>query len=195
MPFTPFHLGFGVFLFALCPFIDVTAILIGTVIIDIEAILYLLFKVGALHGYTHSLLGVMIYLIPCTFFSWVFYKILAKMTNRKFRFNWLFSSISSLLGLVSHVIFDASLYPEMMTYYPFSQVQGHLFGIMSYQTVIIILVSMFAAGVLIILIKSLLRFKFEKNVLLSYNLVIPTLTEDALFILNRKVCFFHFLTL
>ncbi len=173
MPFTPFHLGFGAFVFALCPFIDVTAILIGTIIIDIEGVLYLLFKIGALHGYTHSLLGVMIYLIPCTFFSWVFYKLYMKIANKKFRFNWLYSGISSLLGLVSHIIFDGSLYPEMMIFYPFSQAQGHLLGIMSYQTIIIILISMFAVGALIIAVKSLLRFKFEKNVLLSYNLLKP----------------------
>ncbi|MHA1447611.1 MAG: hypothetical protein ACTSSN_13030 [Candidatus Heimdallarchaeaceae archaeon] len=180
MPFTPFHFGFGVFLFAICPFIDVTAILIGCVIIDIEGVLYLLFKIGALHGYTHSLLGVMIYLIPCTFFSWVFYKLLAKMMNKTFRFNWLYSGISSLLGLVSHVIFDGSLYPEMMIFYPFSQVQGHIFGIMSYQTVIIILTSMFALGVIIVIVKSLLRFKFEKKLLISYNLILAAEIEKAL---------------
>lgn len=180
MPFTPYHLGFGVFIFAICPFIDITAILIGTIIIDIEAVLYLLFKIGALHGYTHSLLGVMIYLIPCTFFSWAFYKLLAKITKRKFRFNWILSGISSLIGLISHIIFDGSLYPEMMFFYPFSQVQGHLLGIMSYQTIIIILVSMFAAGALIITVKSLLRFKFEKNILLSYNLLKPLDIEDTL---------------
>ena len=173
MPFTPFHFGFGVFVFALCPFVDLPAILVGTVIIDIEGILYLLFKIGREHGYTHSLLGVMIYLIPTTFISWVIYKIYQRITKKEFRFNWILSGISSLLGLISHVIFDGSLYPEMMIFYPFSQVRGHIYGIMSYQTIIVMLTMMFGVGAMIVMVKSILRVKLGRNLLISYNLFLP----------------------
>lgn len=177
MPFTPFHFGFGVIVFALCPFVDIVAILIGTVIIDIEGILYLLFKIGVEHGYTHSLLGVMIYLIPCTFFSWLFFKIYKKVTKMDYRFNWILSGVSSLIGLISHVVFDGSLYPEMMIFYPFSQVSGHIFGLMSIQTAYVLLAVLFGVGLVIILVKVLLRFKFEKNLLISYNFFMPLKKE------------------
>lgn len=180
MPFTPYHLGFGIFLFSICPYIDVISILIGTVIIDIEGVLYLLFKIGVPHGYTHSLFGVMIYLLPCAFFSWIFFKLLQKKSKLQFKFNWLLSILSSLLGLVSHIIFDGSLYPEMMILYPFSTETGHIFGIMNYQTIVILLTTMFFVGVCIILVKILIRFRFKRNILLSYNIQFPIIAEDQL---------------
>jgi len=180
MPFTPYHLGFGVFLFSICPYIDVISILIGTIIIDIEGLLYLLFKIGVPHGFTHSLLGVMIYFLPCAFFSWIFFKILQKKSKLQIRFNWILSILSGLLGLVSHIIFDGSLYPEMMILYPFSTETGHIFSLMNYQTIVILLTTMFFVGVCIIFVKIVLRFKFKINLLLSYNLKLPLKAEEQL---------------
>ncbi|NHK30481.1 MAG: hypothetical protein FK730_03965 [Asgard group archaeon] len=63
MPFTPFHLGFGVLLSAVFfPFIDPIALLLGTILIDLEPIFHLIFNVGQLHGVMHSLLGVIVFL-------------------------------------------------------------------------------------------------------------------------------------
>ncbi len=178
MPFTPFHLGFGIFLFALCPYIDAFAILIGTVFIDIEGILYMLFAIGVQHGYTHSLLGVMIYLIPCSVFSWLIYKINQKITNREYKFNIPLSLLSSFIGLVSHIFFDGCLYPEMKILYPFSTQTGHLFGIMNNTSIVILLSSLFAAGVFILVVKILLRYRFKKNILISYNFPLQTKSKE-----------------
>lgn len=179
MPFTPFHLGFGLLLFALCPYLDVFAILIGTVIIDLEPIFYLLFGVGALHGYMHSLLGVIVFLLPSTFLSWSFYKILEKVLPKKFLFNWPLSLLSSFIGLVSHILFDAGLYSEMMLLYPFSQKTGILFGYWTHLITIITLSAMFLLGLVILFVKYVLKYKYNKELLLSYNLS-QKVTEEAL---------------
>ena len=74
MPFTPFHFGFAFFLYSIFPFLDPIALLIGCVIIDIEPLFHLLFNVGELHGIIHSFLGVIVFLIPVSLISWLFFR-------------------------------------------------------------------------------------------------------------------------
>ncbi|HUT80755.1 MAG TPA: metal-dependent hydrolase [Candidatus Bathyarchaeia archaeon] len=169
MPYTWYHIGFAVLLFSLIPYIDPIAIILGTVLIDIEGVLYLLFKIGVEHGYSHSLLGVMIYCLPCVFFSWLFYFVLGKITKRSYNFKWYLSLISGIVGLLSHIFFDGSLYPEMKVLYPFSKNTGLLYGLMSYRTAVIILTVMFFGGILILLVKIILKNKIKIIKMIFYN--------------------------
>lgn len=61
IPFTSFHVGFGILLFARLSFLDQKALFLGTIIIDLEPIFHLLFDEGQLHGVMHSLLEVIIW--------------------------------------------------------------------------------------------------------------------------------------
>jgi hypothetical protein len=86
MPFTPVHLGFAIFIFSILPFVDPIALLIGTIIIDVEPIFYLITGIGQMHGIMHSTLGVMVFFIPTSFISWLCYKYLYLSFFRDFRF-------------------------------------------------------------------------------------------------------------
>ncbi|MHA1213047.1 MAG: hypothetical protein ACTSSH_11350 [Candidatus Heimdallarchaeota archaeon] len=171
MPFTPFHLGFGVLLIAICPFFDPIALLLGTILIDLEPIFHLLFNIGQLHGVFHSVLGVIVLFFPISVISWVSYKLVNKWFNYQYKFRWSLSLISSFLGLFSHILFDAGLYPEMMLFYPFTKQTGFLFGYWDSRISMIALSVMFALGVIILAIKMTVKhyLKIKQVTLIERN--------------------------
>jgi hypothetical protein len=59
MPFTPYHFGPGLFLgLVFLGFIDFPTFLVASVIVDIEPLLVMLFRLDySLHGFFHFLLG------------------------------------------------------------------------------------------------------------------------------------------
>ena len=163
MPFTPFHLGFGVLLIAICPFFDPIALLLGTILIDLEPLFHLLFSVGQLHGVFHSVLGVIVLFFPISVISWGSYKLINKWFNYQYKFRWYLSLISSLLGLFSHILFDAGLYSEMMLFYPFTKQTGFLFGYWDSRISMIALSVMFVVGVIILAIRMALKHYMKKK--------------------------------
>ncbi|NHJ12817.1 MAG: hypothetical protein EAX95_04035 [Candidatus Thorarchaeota archaeon] len=73
MPFTPYHLGpaflIGVIFF---PALDVAALLLSSVTIDIEPLAMLMFGIpGPLHGYLHTFLGATVMAILASCVVWV----------------------------------------------------------------------------------------------------------------------------
>lgn len=162
MPFTPIHLGFAVFVFSIFIFLDPIALILGTILIDLEPIVHLLFNVGQLHGKFHSFLGVIVLTIPISVISWGCYKMF-KLDRYLRKFNWTFSILSSLLGLVSHILFDAIIYPEMMLLYPFSSETGILFGSWSQNTNLWILIGMLCAGTIILILRVILKKYYKRS--------------------------------
>ncbi len=162
MPFTPIHLGFAIFVFSILPFLDPIALLIGTVIIDLEPIFYLITGIGQMHGIMHSTLGVIVFFIPTSFFSWLCYR-LFKLERYLPKFNIYISLLSAILGLISHVFFDAVLYPEIMFFYPFSKQTGLLYELIPFSAVYWILGVMSILGSIILGIRYYVRFRRQKN--------------------------------
>lgn len=162
MPFTPVHFGFAIFIFSILLFIDPIALLIGTVIIDVEPIFYLITGIGQMHGIMHSTLGVMVFFIPTSFISWLSYKYL-KLDRYLPKFNIYISLLSGILGLFSHIFFDAILYSEIMFFYPFSQTSGILNNLISSSAVYLILGIMALVGALILVLKYYLKYQQKKK--------------------------------
>ncbi len=167
MPFTPFHFGFAVFLYSIFPFLDPIALLIGCVIVDFEPLFYLIFNVGELHGIIHSFLGIIIFLIPVTLISWLFFRWF-KLEQYIKPFSPYFSLLSSFLGIFSHIFFDAIIYPEMMFLFPFTKTQGILFGLWSSRIDYIVLSVMFCVGLIVILTRLFIkRYKNKETQLID----------------------------
>ena len=162
MPFTPIHLGFAIFIFSILPFVDPIALLIGTVIIDLEPIFYLITSIGQMHGIMHSTLGVIVFFIPTSFISWLSYKYL-KLDRYFPKFNIYVSLFSGILGLFSHIFFDAILYSEIMFFYPFSNTNGTLYNLTSSSVVYLILGLMFLIGALILGLRCFLKHQQKKK--------------------------------
>jgi len=163
MPFTPVHLGFAIFIFSIIPFVDPIALLIGTIIIDVEPIFYLITSIGQMHGIMHSTLGVIVFFIPTSFISWLCYKYL-KLDRYLPKYNVYISLLSGILGLFSHIFFDAILYSEIMFFYPFSNTNGILYDLTSSFAVYLLLGIMFLVGTLILGLKYYLKYQQKKKI-------------------------------
>jgi len=144
MPFTPFHFGHAL-PFCFVDFkkkrVDVASCLIGSIIVDIHAVIIFLFGLPQpLHGPVHSFLivtilgvltGVLVHFTQnfwnkiTTFFKW------EQKTTLKSKIFW------ALLMCYTHLFLDAFLYSEMNFWWPF--LNGNPFyGILSSPTVYMI---------------------------------------------------------
>ncbi len=123
MPFTPYHLGpallLGVVFF---PFVDIIALLVGSIILDIEPLIILMTGTGLpLHGISHTYLVATIVALLTTGIIWVLRGPLYEILSI-FRINQEPSvkriGLSSIFGTYSHVLMDSFLYPEMNPFFP-----------------------------------------------------------------------------
>ena len=124
MPFTPFHLGPGLFIgLTFLSFIDIPSFLIASVIIDIEPFLVLIFDLNyPLHGFFHSFLGgfivaalltivmskIRMYFTPLI----TFFKIEQSISLKKILF-------SSICAIFLHILLDAPSYSDIRPFFPF----------------------------------------------------------------------------
>lgn len=123
MPFTPFHFGpallIGMLLF---PIFDLPALLIASVIPDLEPLFILTFHLSLpLHGFFHSYLGASILGILTAIIVYYLHGFLRKimalfMLEQKSSFKRIL--YTSLFGVYSHIFLDSFLYGEMNPFYP-----------------------------------------------------------------------------
>ncbi len=123
MPFTPYHFGpaflLGILLF---PFIDLTTIMIASVIIDLEPLTVIFLNLPIpLHGFFHSYLGASITALVLSVFVYPFRKYLNKIVSlfglhQSSSFRHIIAA--SLIGTYSHVLLDSFLYIEMNPFFP-----------------------------------------------------------------------------
>lgn len=115
MPFTPFHLGPALLLGMIFKKnIDLTAVLIASVIIDIRAAFCLFFDYEPLHGPLHTYLGATILAL-----------LLSYVLNRyslRYNRNGRTKPIvfGSLVGVWSHIFLDSFLYTDIVPFWPIS---------------------------------------------------------------------------
>ncbi len=134
MPFTPFHWGpallIGLLMF---PLLDLPALIVSSVIVDIESLYILLFQPTIpLHGFFHTYLGGSIIgiFVAVTMFSIRGYTCRI-MDVFKLKQNSSFKKIlfTSLFGIYFHILMDAPLYTDILPFYP-SEVNP-LYGMLS----------------------------------------------------------------
>jgi membrane-bound metal-dependent hydrolase YbcI (DUF457 family) len=130
MPFTPFHIGPALLLgLAFSQFFDLPALLIASVIPDLEPLYVMHFNISGypLHGFFHSYLGasILALFVAAIFYPlrglfgkvMTFFRIPRKTSLKKIL-------LTSFVGVYSHVFLDSFLYGEMMPFYP---LQGNPF--------------------------------------------------------------------
>lgn len=164
MPFTIYHFGPAIFVFSLFPFLDPIALLIGSIIPDIEGFfaLYILPQSGLpLHGPFHSFIGAII-LGSLTGFSsfllWTFISKVKWITISPSSISFPKSLMTALIGTFSHILLDSFLYLEMNPFFP---VEGNPFlDMIPENTIILLCIFSFLLGILILLI----RFSIQKEV-------------------------------
>lgn len=124
MPFTPFHFGPNLWIgILLLKFINIGAFLLSNIIIDLEPLIVLIFKLEyPLHGYMHSYLIVTLLALPSTILYhrllFIFNKILkpfkfAQESSKKTIF------FSFLIGFYFHIFLDSIIYKDITPFWPF----------------------------------------------------------------------------
>lgn len=158
MPFTPFHLGPALLIAMIFfPYLDIIALGLGSIIVDIEPAYYLFFtNKGPYHGFLHSFLGATITGIGLSLALYPFRKTYLRLVrlfglNQDTDFKKILGS--SLIGTYSHIILDMPLYPEMKPLYP---LPTNLFlNTVPLATIIDICLMSFLLGFLIYLVRIL----------------------------------------
>ncbi len=123
MPFTPYHLGPGLLLGLLFfRWIDVVAVLVGSVILDLEPFVVLVTGIALpLHGICHTYVAAGLLSIPTSAALWYLRGPTRRITRlfgleQDFRPAGIYASC--LVGTISHVFLDSFLYAEMNPFYP-----------------------------------------------------------------------------
>ena len=160
MPFTPYHLGPALLLGVVCfPFFDIIALLIASVILDIEPLIILALGTGApLHGIMHTYLIATPVAMLVSGIIWLLrgplYQLLSlfgiEQEASKMRI-----MISSLIGTNSHVLLDSFIYPEMNPFYP---IMGNPFlGLISTTAIYQFCLICGIAGIILYIFRFLIR--------------------------------------
>lgn len=137
MPFTPFHMGPGIFIKALLGS-GFSLMVFGwaQVVMDIQPLIALLSGEGHLHGFTHTYLGAAL----IAMFSAATGKYLAQfglwvlqiIPIRLVPIPWWVVCISAFIGTFSHVFLDSIMHSDVQPFYPFTLHNGFL-GLISAQ--------------------------------------------------------------
>lgn len=134
MPFTPFHLGpaswIGLLLFR---FLDFPALLVSSVIVDLEPFAVLVFNLDRpLHGFFHSFLGGSIAAILTAaaiyFLKGKINKLMVVFRlGQKSSFKKILAA--SFFGVYFHIVLDSFLYTDIRPFYPLHS--NPLYGLVS----------------------------------------------------------------
>ena len=162
MPVTPLHIGIpGLISFYYPKRVDILSAVIGSVIIDLDFILFLLIGTP-IHGYLHTFLGATIISI----FIIIILKLSQKQTIKiKKWFKWEGKSnlksisIGAFIGTYSHIILDSLIYNEINPFYP---IEGNPLYLENGQDVIFVTIYVIALITTIMLI-ALYSWKYIKN--------------------------------
>ncbi len=110
MPFTPYHLGPALLIYAVAIILDPIALLLGVLLPDVEPAAYLFFGIGPGHGVFHSLLGALFLAVTAYLLSrvvWTGVELSRFAPSFTVPAQW-FSVVGALIGTLSHVILDAA---------------------------------------------------------------------------------------
>jgi len=159
VPFTPFHLGpallIGMIFF---PYVDLVAIFISSVIVDVEPA-YFLYSTGRpVHGFLHSYMGgtLVAFLLSCALYPFrrTYCEIL-RIFGMKQETSFRKILLSSLVGVYSHIFLDSFMYPEMEPFYP---MHGNpLLGVIKWTLIYDFCMWAFFVGTIVYAVRVLLR--------------------------------------
>lgn len=126
MPFTPFHMGIGIFTKALLQG-SFSLMVFGwaQIVMDLQPLVVMLTGQGHLHGFSHTYLGASL----ITIFSAFSGKYLSEFgllvigiskRNNPIKIAWWVVFLSAFIGSFSHVLLDSVMHSDVQPFYPLS---------------------------------------------------------------------------
>ena len=148
MPFTPFHLGTALFLGEIFEKrINMAAIMLGSIIVDIRATYCFFTGCQPLHGPLHTYLGATLLALLVVIGIYGGRHILEKITLRlRMKQDYSLYSIiaGALIGTWSHVLLDSFLYTDIIPLWPLEL--NPFYGILSFSLVYSVCIGCFVLG-------------------------------------------------
>ncbi|OQX21001.1 MAG: hypothetical protein BWK75_04115 [Candidatus Altiarchaeales archaeon A3] len=162
MPLTPFHLGIGLaFGMLLFRYINLPAILLASVIVDIEPIYCMFIGNCQLHGFSHTFIGGTLFAIAVIVIIFTLRTHLIKISEIfRVEQNYSLNSIviASFAGIYGHLLLDSFMHGDMNPFWPI--LGNPLLGMISDSLILELCVFGFLAGGVIYIFRSL-NFKFK----------------------------------
>jgi LexA-binding, inner membrane-associated putative hydrolase len=136
MPFTPIHMGPGIFIKALLQG-SFSLMVFGwaQIIMDIQPLFVMLTGEGQLHGFSHTIIGATLLALFSAlsgkYLSEIGLKILyISKSPDPVNISWGIALSSAFIGTYSHVILDSIMHSDVEPFYPYSKTND-LLGILS----------------------------------------------------------------
>lgn len=165
MPFTPFHMGFGLAAKAAAGNrLSLIAFGLSQVLIDIEPGVRMLLGKGDLHGWSHTILGAVAIAALATWCSrWLVLPLAGRWNAeaRHYGLSWLcvhlsctwpVAALGAFLGTFSHLVLDGLIHADMRPFAPFSQANP-LMGLVAHDTLYAAMVVMGPVGAVLWLVR------------------------------------------
>jgi len=134
MPFTPIHLGPGIFIKALLQgSFSLMVFAWAQIIMDIQPLIVMISGTGHLHGFSHTYIGATLLALFSALsgrsLSLFGLKIMG-LANKHTQITWLVAFTSAFIGTYSHVILDAIMHSDVEPYFPIT-LNNHFLGLIS----------------------------------------------------------------
>lgn len=165
MPFTPFHMGFGLAAKAAAGNrLGLIAFGLSQVLMDIEPGVRMLLGTADLHGWSHTVLGAAAIAALATWWSRGLVRLLAGRWNDEVRhygqnwlgvpgaFSWPVAALGAVVGTISHLGLDGLMHADMRPFAPFSDLNP-LLGLVAHDAVYTAMVVMGLVGALVWLVR------------------------------------------
>ena len=140
MPFTPFHMGPGIFIKAILQG-SFSLMVFGwaQIVMDIQPLFVLVSGEGQLHGFTHTYLGATLLAIFSTLTGKYLseYGLLISGISRRqhiIKIAWPIATLSAFIGTYSHVVLDSLMHADMQPLYPWLT-ENELLGLVSVESI------------------------------------------------------------
>ncbi len=125
MPFTPIHMGPGIFIKAVLQG-SFSLMVFGwaQIVMDIQPLLVLISGQGHLHGFSHTYVGAsLLALISALTGKYLseFGLLILAISNKqnRIKISWWVSFASAFIGTFSHVLLDSIMHFDVQPFYPF----------------------------------------------------------------------------
>ncbi len=138
MPFTPFHMGPGIFIKAILQS-SFSLMVFGwtQVVMDIQPLFVMLSGNGHIHGFTHTYVGASLIAIFSAisgkYLSEFGLKLLEVPVPNSGKIFWWVSFLSAFIGSFSHVLLDSIMHSDVEPFYPFNKLNSlyHYISVMA----------------------------------------------------------------
>jgi len=125
MPFTPFHMGPGIFIKAILQG-SFSLMVFGwtQILMDIQPLVVMITGEGHLHGFTHTYIGAILIAVFAAltgkYLSQYGLKILRITHSKGLSIAWWVVFVSAFIGSFSHVLLDSVMHSDVQPFYPIS---------------------------------------------------------------------------